>query len=217
MSLLIVFPVREGVGAVGEWGSTRQICFNTLMEYDKLHIEYVPIGQLKPASYNPRRISEREFEKLKNSLDKFGWAEPIVVNSRTDTVVGGHMRLQAAKALGMMEVPVVYIDLDPKEEKALNIALNKIAGEFDEDMLAELIASLDDDLTALTGFDEDELAKLQADPFSEETNELIEPTEPKVERWTTEQLRTLAKSYHPTVASSLYEFLDWLDRRGSGK
>jgi ParB-like nuclease domain len=208
------FENREGFEPIGEGLKTvHRLRYNPFMDNPKLHIEYVATDLLKPASYNPRIVSEKTFNDMKNSLTKFGWAEPIVVNKRTATIVGGHLRLQAAIALNMEQVPVVYVDLDPKSERALNIALNKISGEFDENMLAELIADLED-LTTFTGFGEDELAKLQADPFDEDADEMVEVTKPKVDRWTAEQLRILAKSYHPVEADTILDFIAWLEQHG---
>jgi hypothetical protein len=100
--------------------------------------------------------------------------------------------------------------LDPGKEKALNIAMNKISGEFDNDMLAELILELDTDLLELTGFDDKELVALSADPFDEEPTE--EPEKPKVKRYTTNELRTLAKGIYPAEAPAILDFLDVVDR-----
>jgi ParB-like chromosome segregation protein Spo0J len=171
----------------------------------------IPIDQIKLDPRNPRTISIKDFESLKKSIKKFGLVEPVIVNKPNMLLIGGHQRTRAAIELGLTEVPVVWVELDDKQATALAIALNKIAGDFDEDMLAELIADLDD-LISFTGFDDDELAKLQADPFSEDTNELIEPTVPKVDRYTVEQLRTLAKSYHPVKADEILEFLAWVEQ-----
>lgn len=139
--------------------------------------EQIPIDQLQFAAYNPRTISRHEFESLQRSIDEFGFVEPVVVNRRNYVIVGGHQRVRAARELGHTEVPVYFVDLDEAHEKALNIALNKISGEFDTDQLAELISGLDTDLIELTGFDEKELQSLQ-DGFVDH-NEINEPKEPK--------------------------------------
>lgn len=124
--------------------------------------EMVPIDSLTLADYNPRQISTHDFEKLQASIREFGFLEPVVVN-KDSTIIGGHMRVRAAKAIGLKEVPVVRVDLPAGKERALNLALNRISGEWDEDKLAELIHSLKDtpDL-ALTGFDDDEINELLA-------------------------------------------------------
>lgn len=127
----------------------------------QLQIEYLPIESLNPATYNPREMSEDAMEKLKKGLQEFGFCDPIVLN-KDMTIVGGHQRWHAAKAIGMTTVPCVTLDLTKRQEKALNIALNKISGEFVADMLTELLRDIYDsgmDMD-LTGFADDELAEL---------------------------------------------------------
>ena len=99
-----------------------------------MQIEKKDINSLKPADYNPRKKlkpGDKEFEKLKQSIQEFGYVEPIILNKRTNTVVGGHQRLEVMKHLGYDQVDCVIVDLDEQKEKALNIALNKISGEWD--------------------------------------------------------------------------------------
>lgn len=122
------------------------------------------IEELKPADYNPRidlQPGDEEYEKLKSSIKEFGYVEPITWNKQTGNIVGGHQRLKVLKDLGETEVDVVVIDIDETKEKALNIALNKISGDWDhiklEDLMAEL-EELDFDLS-LTGFDDNFFAE----------------------------------------------------------
>ena len=92
------------------------------------------LTDLIPATYNPRKDlkpGDPEYEKLKRSLDEFGYVEPIIWNKRTGNVVGGHQRLKVLKADGIKEVDCVVIDFDEEKEKALNVALNKISGDWD--------------------------------------------------------------------------------------
>ena len=112
------------------------------------------------APYNPRRISEHDLEGLRRSLRFFGAVEPIVVNRRSGHIVGGHQRVRAAEAEGIENLPVVYVDLDDPSEKQLNLALNRVTGEWDTDLLSKVLADLKEmgaDLE-LTGFRDDELA-----------------------------------------------------------
>ncbi|WP_206192689.1 site-specific DNA-methyltransferase [Scrofimicrobium canadense] len=130
-----------------------------------MQIKTLPIGDLTPADYNPRKEmkpGDPEFDKLKRSLDEFGYAEPVIWNETTGRVVGGHQRINALKALGYESVDCVVVELDETREKALNVALNKINGEWDQDKLALLIADLDaSDFDAeLTGFDDDEIQQM---------------------------------------------------------
>src|SRR5213593_2811975 len=117
------------------------------------------------APYNPRQISDHDLEALRRSLRFFGTVEPSVVNRRSGHIVGGHQRVKAAQAEGIATLPACYVDLDDPSEKQLNLALNRIHGEWDEDMLERLLAELKAggaDL-ALTGFTDDEIAALLVD------------------------------------------------------
>lgn len=131
-----------------------------------MQIEKVKIESLKPAEYNPRKKlkpGDKEFEKLKTSIEEFGYVEPIILNKRTNTVVGGHQRLEVMKHLGYIEVDCVIVDLDEQKEKALNIALNKISGEWDTALLTDLLKELDQNgVVSLTGFETEELDELFA-------------------------------------------------------
>lgn len=122
-------------------------------------MEYVPIDSLIPASYNPRKISEVEMQKLVDSIALVGFIDPIIVN-RDNTIIGGHQRVKAAKRLGYVEIPVVHVDLDKDDEKALNIAMNRLGGSFDEELLAQLLKTLADDKRKDTGLDKAEIARL---------------------------------------------------------
>lgn len=123
----------------------------------------VNIAELKHAPYNPRRISEEQMAMLQKSLTTFGFVDPIVVNRRNQVIVGGHQRVIAWAALGHQTLPVVYVDLDEAQERALNLALNKTGGEFDLDKLKDLIFELGElgfDDFELTGFNAAELDAL---------------------------------------------------------
>ena len=115
----------------------------------------INVSELKPADYNPREISTSDLEELKKSIQQFGLVEGIVVNSDM-TVIGGHQRLEAAKQLGIAEVPCIVLDLDKKQEKVLNLALNKISGYFNEEKLANVLAELESEAI---GFSEAEISQ----------------------------------------------------------
>ena len=128
-------------------------------------IKQLPISELKPADYNPRKDlkpGDADYEKLKRSLTEFGYVEPVIYNPTTGHVVGGHQRLKVLADLGHTSIDCVVVELDETREKALNVALNKISGDWDESKLALLIADLDaaDFDAELTGFDDDEIAQL---------------------------------------------------------
>lgn len=125
----------------------------------------VPIGDLRPATYNPRKKlkpGDKEYEKIKNSIQEFGYVEPIIVNYDM-TVIGGHQRLTVLKDLGYTEVDCVVLHIeDENKVKALNIALNKITGAWNEQLLADLLVDLQavDFNTDLTGFEAPEIEQL---------------------------------------------------------
>ena len=127
-------------------------------------LKVLPVTELKPAEYNPRKKlkpGDKEYDKIKNSIEEFGFADPLVVNADM-TIIGGHQRLTVAMDLGYTEVPCAIVDIDKVREKALNIALNKITGAWDEDLLAQLLQDIqgsDFDL-GFTGFEPPEIETL---------------------------------------------------------
>jgi DNA modification methylase len=128
------------------------------------------ISTLKLAEYNPRKISDKDLANLKKSLKRFGFVQAVVVN-KDNTVIGGHQRIRAWKEMGNDSVPVVQINITKKEEKALNLALNRISGEWDTEKLFEVINDLRvDEILDYTGFDEKEVSKI-LDQFLEEDEE----------------------------------------------
>ncbi|MDD4957341.1 MAG: DNA modification methylase [Candidatus Omnitrophica bacterium] len=131
-----------------------------------MKIQKVPIKKLKPAGYNPRKDlkpGDPEYEKLKRSITEFGCVELIVWNKRTGNIIGGHQRLKVLIAMGVESVEVVVVDLPLEKEKTLNLALNKITGKWDEEMLASLLKEIEEtpDIDiSLTGFDLPEISQL---------------------------------------------------------
>lgn len=133
------------------------------------------VDALRPAAYNPRKklkAGDKEYEKIKNSILEFGYVEPIIVNYDM-TVIGGHQRLTVLKDLGYTEVQCVEVHIeDENKVKALNIALNKITGAWNEQLLADLIVDLQSANfnTDFTGFEAPEIEQL----FSKVHNKEIE-------------------------------------------
>lgn len=127
-----------------------------------METQEVKISDLKFAKYNPRQISNDDMASLVNSIREFGMVEPVVVN-KDNHVVGGHQRLIACKQLSIDTVPVVYVDLPKKKEKILNLALNRIHGDWNMDKLAVVLEELkmdDGDDLSLTGFSEIEIGEI---------------------------------------------------------
>lgn len=137
-----------------------------------MQIEKLKTELLIPADYNPRKDlkpGDQEYEKLKRSIEQFGYVEPVIWNKTTSHVVGGHQRLKVLLDMGITEVECVVIEMDEEKEKALNIALNKISGDWDKDKLALLIADLQgaDFDVSLTGFEPAELDALFKDSLKD--------------------------------------------------
>ena len=148
----------------------------------KMELKMVEIDRLLPAKYNPRKDlqpSDPEYKKIERSMTNFGYVEPIIWNEVTGNVVGGHQRLKILRAAGAREAAVVVVRIDdPQTEKALNIALNKAVGEWDDQSLGALLQDLNEsgyDLT-VTGFDKAEaeayLAKQAKDAVADDETDL---------------------------------------------
>ncbi len=139
-----------------------------------MELKTIPIKELKAAKYNPRKISKKELQSLVQSIETYGLVQPIVVNT-TNVIVGGHQRVEACRRLKYKEVPVMVVDLDEDKEKELNIALNKISGDWDTEQLTTLLEELaDKNRLAYTGFNERELEKLQFKQNNQINRKLIE-------------------------------------------
>lgn len=140
-----------------------------------MEIKELSLKELKPAVYNPRKKlkkGDKEYEKIKQSLLKFGYVDPIIVN-KDMTVIGGHQRLTVLKDLDYEMAKCVIVDLPKEDEKALNIALNKITGQWDEALLAELLVDLQesDFNLDLTGFEPPEIDDILSNVHDKELSE----------------------------------------------
>jgi len=127
---------------------------------NRLDVQYLDPSNLKPDTGNPRRITKRAADKLKAGLEHFGLVEPLVLNERTGILISGHQRREQALELGLEEVPVVVVDLDEAEAKALGLLLNnaKAQGSWDTDLLAARLEDLAAvDVLELSAFDVEDL------------------------------------------------------------
>lgn len=132
-------------------------------EERQMKIITLPVSDLHPADYNPRKDlapGDKQYEKLARSIETFGYVEPIVWNRTTGNIVGGHQRLTVLMNEGVTETDVSVVDLDETAEKQLNIAMNKVTGEWDEVKLKELLDGLGD-AAPETGFDLYEIEALE--------------------------------------------------------
>lgn len=158
-----------------------------------MEIVKVNINELISPEYNPRQITDDEMEKLKNSINEFGYVAPIIVNKHNNHIVGGNQRYEALKSLGYTDVDVIFVDEpDLNREKALNIALNKISGEWDEVKLNQIFTEMKlagFDKVSLTGFEDYEVQELNFindinydDDFDLTDDDLSEDKEEEVEK-----------------------------------
>jgi len=141
-----------------------------------MKVRKIKVSNIKPAQYNPRidlKPGDPEYDSLKKSLKEYGYVELMVWNQRTKTLVSGHQRFKVFIEEGYTEVEVVVVDLDYNKEKALNLALNKIRGSWDQEKLGIVI----EELThvphfdfQLTGFNSPEVSAI-LDNFFEDTDE----------------------------------------------
>lgn len=133
-----------------------------------MNIQIISIDRINAAAYNPRvdlQPGDLEYEKLRSSIESFGYVEPIVWNERTGNMVGGHQRYKImVNALGHTELEVSVVDLDEEQERLLNLALNKVSGRWDDEALARLLGELQEAGTdlGLTGFEQEEINELVA-------------------------------------------------------
>lgn len=161
-----------------------------------LTIEDWPIGQVQPYPGNPRTITPAAIAKVASSLQQFGWRQPLVVDE-SGVLIVGHTRLLAAQQLDWSTVPVhIARGLTPDQVRAYRLADNRSGEEstwHDEQLKAELAALSDDAnaLAELTGFDEDELAKLLADVEDADDEDLDSAPEPP-----TDPVSKLGEIYH---------------------
>ena len=130
------------------------------MNNNKFEIEYIDIEDLIPADYNPRRWNEKQLSDLMESIKLYGIVDPGIVNcapNRKNIIIGSHMRVEAAKRLGIKEFPVVFVNIpEIEKEKELNLRLNRNTGEFD----FKILADFDETLLSQVGFDSEELDKI---------------------------------------------------------
>lgn len=149
-----------------------------------MKIQKLSIKKLKPAKYNPRKDlkpGDPEYEKLKRSIDEFDLVEPLVWNKRTGNLVGGHQRLKILIERGDTECDVSVVDFSEAKEKALNVALNKISGDWDTLKLHDLFLNLEEldiDLD-ITGFDVEEREIIHNDADPQEPEEVPTPDLPE--------------------------------------
>lgn len=176
-----------------------------------MQLTKIKIDQLKPAAYNPRKNlqpGDPEYESLCRSMAEFGYVEPIVWNKTTGNVVGGHQRLKVLADLGHTEIDCVVVELDTEKEKALNLALNKISGDWDVPLLKDLLEELHtaDFDTDLTGFDGSEIENIIEKSYLYDIDAILDKTIQKFD------MNTAIKSPAWLVARTSIEKIDILEQ-----
>lgn len=159
-----------------------------------INIQKMNLKDIEPAEYNPRvdlNEYDDEYQKIKNSIEQFGYVDPIIWNKRTNTIVGGHQRYTVLRDLGYETADVSVVDMDEQNEMALNIALNKVEGEWDRAKLKQVLDELEEDKLAFTGFDDDEISSIMNDI---DINDFFEEEEKQPERNDDEQDSKLDRS-----------------------
>ncbi|CWU06779.1 ParB N-terminal domain-containing protein [Listeria monocytogenes] len=142
-----------------------------------MNIQEIEVSKINPAAYNPRidlQAGDHEYEKLKKSIEEFGYIDPLIWNEQTGNLVGGHQRFKILLEGNPEKLTVSVVDLDVNLEKALNVALNKIEGGWDDELLVQLLndISTNSNNIELTGFEEKEISKLIEGMMQLPTNEL---------------------------------------------
>ncbi|MCK9370049.1 ParB N-terminal domain-containing protein [Candidatus Dojkabacteria bacterium] len=125
-----------------------------------MEIKEINIDTVKGMENNPRKISDFDFNNLKNNLKEFGTVQPIIVNKDL-TIISGHQRCKALKEMGVNMVPVIILNLDTAKAKALSLSLNRISGEFDYVLLDKFLKDMDESVLSLSGFSEKELSNFK--------------------------------------------------------
>ena len=136
-----------------------------------MKVEIVPIEMLTALENNPRHHSASQIEKLKESIERFGFTNPILAH-KDKTIIAGHGRVDAAKAAGHETVPVIFLDMDKADALLYALADNRLSdlSRWDDDKLEEIakeLSELDMDL-ADAGFRVDEIDKLIGDGIEED-------------------------------------------------
>ena len=176
-----------------------------------MEIRTIPTEKMNPAKYNPRRPlkpGNPAYEKLRKSIEEFGYVEPIIWNEQTGNIVGGHQRFSILVADGMTEIECSVVNMDPIKEKELNLALNRISGQWDNDSLSDLLQEIQNfGDTKLTGFDDNEVRKLVAD------NDLVENIKRETEiEHSVEQATSIAESFEKRVKDIAKQYPEQMNK-----
>lgn len=147
--------------------------------FDMENYTLMKLSEINEAPYNPRKKlkkTDKEYQNIAKSLDKFGLVSNLVWNKRTGNLVSGHQRVQVLRDKGILEVPMYVVDVDIEVEKAMNLALNKVSGVFEDEMLRDVLKSISSELVTFTGFSDDEYARLVTKAYEQLPPEYNDPS-----------------------------------------
>lgn len=165
---------RSGIG-VGNGGAatiSEEVSRDSVKSFEVHSPQFVAIAHLNPAPFNPQKMTPGEFESLKASIRENGFVEPLVVRKEGMAIIGGHHRVRAVKELCIEEgrsfpaLPCIILDVEDRKARRLNVALNRIKGNPDARLLAELLDGMNDEMpitndeALLMGFEREDLDKL---------------------------------------------------------
>ena len=149
-----------------------------------MNYQMMQLDEMNPSPYNPRKTlkpGEQKYEALKESISRFDLVEPIIVNQKTGNIVGGHQRYNVLRDMGITSTLAVVVDLDEDKEKLLNVALNKIEGDWDYEKLKEMLQEISPEDIFATGFSKEELDSFFSDDGGPVFGDAYEPDAAKKE------------------------------------
>lgn len=171
----------------------------------------VPFHKINPAPYNPRKIDRATIEGVKTSIATDGFIHPLVIQKKGSILIGGHVRHIAVKELCLAanedppDLPCYVLDIDDRRAKLLNVRLNKMTADFDQKMLATLLAELDNE----TKLSHDEIVNMgSSDAEVLKLLEMVKPVEPKQD----EPTKSFGKSVTLSLKFTDVEMRDRLKR-----
>lgn len=171
----------------------------------ELKVARIALDKINPAPYNPRielTPDDPDYKKIQESINGFGYADPMILNEHNNVLISGHQRLNILKAMGYTEADVSIVNIaDAQKEKAMNIAMNKITGRWDEGKVREILLDFTEDLASLAGYEKEEFEKAKAFEDSVDTGELGKTPEEAKAVYDANQIKQIVLYY----AGDVYE------------
>lgn len=192
------------------------------------------LDEISPAEYNPRqdlKPGDKQYEAIRHSIEAYGFVEPLVVIVRDgkNVLVGGHQRYKILTEAGEQETEAVVVDLDAQQERALNLALNKIDGEWDNGKLKDLLAEIGEGEAVQIGFSHEEFADLLRETEKAESENAAQTSSDGPEGTASDEREETLRTMETTLRTALRSFevylsfptqeaaQAWLDAHGTEK